>query len=139
MRFERPNSRRICMASRTHCSRVPRVYLGWANPVFLAFFAFNRINNLRIFSVALSPIPTAPTNIFLILLYLGRPKGARGAVTTLLRALTPLALNHQRDYFAACFSKCAGNCSPVVAHRLVNIGMAQEFLLDFEIQPYSRN
>ena len=62
MRFERPNSRRICMASRTHCSRVPRVYLGWANPVFLAFFAFNRINNLRIFSVALSPIPTAPTS-----------------------------------------------------------------------------
>ena len=62
MRFERPNSRRICMASRTHCSRVPRVYLGWANPVFLAFFAFNRINNLRIFSVALSSIPTAPTN-----------------------------------------------------------------------------
>jgi hypothetical protein len=42
--------------------RVPRVYLAWANPVFLAFFPFNRINNLRIFSVAFSPIPTAPTN-----------------------------------------------------------------------------
>ena len=41
--------------------RVPGVYLGWANRVFLAFFAFNRINNLRIFSVAFSPIPTAPT------------------------------------------------------------------------------
>ena len=38
---------------------VPRVYLGWANPMFLAFFAFNRINKLRIFSVAFSPIPTA--------------------------------------------------------------------------------
>ncbi len=43
--------------------RVPGVYLGWANPVFLAFFSFNRINNLRVFSVAFSPIPTAPTNI----------------------------------------------------------------------------
>jgi hypothetical protein len=42
--------------------RVPRVYLGWANPVFLPFFPFNRINNLRIFSVAFSPIPTAPAN-----------------------------------------------------------------------------
>lgn len=39
------------------------MYLAWANPGFLAFFAFNRINNLRIFSVAFSPIPTAPTNI----------------------------------------------------------------------------
>lgn len=41
--------------------RVPAVYLAWANPVFLALLAFNRINNLRIFSVAFSPIPTAPT------------------------------------------------------------------------------
>src|SRR5579872_3816667 len=46
----------------TSCTlRVPAVYLGWANSVFLAFFAFNRINNLRISSVAFSPIPTAPT------------------------------------------------------------------------------
>jgi len=44
--------------------RVPRVYLSWANPVFLAFFSFNRINNLRVFSVAFSPIPTAPTKSY---------------------------------------------------------------------------
>jgi hypothetical protein len=42
--------------------RVRSVYLAWANPVFLAFFSFNRINNLRVFSVAFSSIPTAPTN-----------------------------------------------------------------------------
>jgi hypothetical protein len=35
------------------------VYLTWANPVFLAFFSFNGINNLRIFSVAFGSIPTA--------------------------------------------------------------------------------
>jgi hypothetical protein len=29
---------------------------------FVAFCLFNRINKLRIFSVACSPIPTAPTN-----------------------------------------------------------------------------
>jgi hypothetical protein len=45
--------------------RVPGVYLTWANPVFLAFFSFNRINNLRVFSVAFSSIPTAPTKSFL--------------------------------------------------------------------------
>ncbi len=44
--------------------RVPLVYLTWANSLFLAFFAFNRINNLRAFNVAFSPIPTAPTNLF---------------------------------------------------------------------------
>ena len=43
--------------------RVPAVYLTWANPVFLAFFAFNGINNLRAFNVAFSSIPTAPTRI----------------------------------------------------------------------------
>ncbi len=42
--------------------RVPAVYLTWANPVFLAFFSFNRINNLRVFNVAFGSIPTAPTN-----------------------------------------------------------------------------
>ncbi len=41
--------------------RVPRVYLGWANPVFLAFFPVNRISNFRAFNVAFSSIPTAPT------------------------------------------------------------------------------
>jgi hypothetical protein len=40
--------------------RVPSVYLSWADEVFLAFFSFNRINNLRAFNVAFSPIPTAP-------------------------------------------------------------------------------
>jgi hypothetical protein len=39
------------------------VYLTWANSVFLAFFPFNRINNLRIFNIAFSSIPTAPTNL----------------------------------------------------------------------------
>jgi hypothetical protein len=41
--------------------RVPGVYLGWANSMFLPFFAFNEINNLRAFNVAFSSIPTAPT------------------------------------------------------------------------------
>jgi hypothetical protein len=41
--------------------RVPAVYLTWANPVFLAFFAFNGINNLRVFNVASSSTPTAPS------------------------------------------------------------------------------
>ena len=43
--------------------RVPGVYLTWAYSVFLSFFAFNKISNLRGFSVAFSSIPTAPTNI----------------------------------------------------------------------------
>ena len=43
--------------------RVPGVYLTWANSLFLAYFAFNGINNLRAFNVAFSPIPTAPTNL----------------------------------------------------------------------------
>jgi hypothetical protein len=47
----------------TRLFRVPGVYLTWANPVFLAFFSFNRISNLRVFSVAFSSIPTAPTNL----------------------------------------------------------------------------
>jgi hypothetical protein len=42
-------------------SRVPAVYLTWANSLFLAFFAFNGISNLRAFNVAFSSIPTAPT------------------------------------------------------------------------------
>jgi hypothetical protein len=41
--------------------RVPGVYLGWANLMFLAFFPFNEVNNLRAFNVALSSIPTALT------------------------------------------------------------------------------
>jgi hypothetical protein len=41
---------------------VPPVYLTSANPVFLAFFSFNRISNLRVFNVAFSSIPTAPAN-----------------------------------------------------------------------------
>ena len=39
--------------------RVPAVYLGWANPVFLAFFPFNRISNLRVFNAVFSSIPIA--------------------------------------------------------------------------------
>jgi len=31
--------------------------------VFLAFFSFNRISNLRVFNVAFSSIPTAPTKL----------------------------------------------------------------------------
>jgi len=45
------------------CVRVPGVYLTWAHMMFLAFFAFNGINNLRVFNVAFSSIPTAPTNL----------------------------------------------------------------------------
>jgi len=44
--------------------RVPGVYPTWANRVFLAFFPFNIISNLRTFNIAFSSIPTAPTNIF---------------------------------------------------------------------------
>jgi len=43
--------------------RVPAVYLTWANPMFLAFFSFTGISNLRAFNVAFSSIPTAPTNL----------------------------------------------------------------------------
>ena len=39
-----------------------RLYLTWANWLFLAFFALNRINDLRAFNVAFSSIPTAPSN-----------------------------------------------------------------------------
>src|SRR5438309_2016493 len=39
--------------------RVPAVYLGWANPVFLAFFPFNRISYLRVFNAVFSSIPIA--------------------------------------------------------------------------------
>jgi hypothetical protein len=46
-------------------SRVPAVYLTWADSLFLPFFALNRINNLRVFSVAFSSIPTAPTNLLI--------------------------------------------------------------------------
>jgi len=42
-------------------SCVPRVYLTWAHSVFLAFFSFNRISNLRVFNTTFSSIPTAPT------------------------------------------------------------------------------
>ncbi len=38
--------------------RVPGVYLTWATSLFLAFFTFNGINNLRVFNVASSSIPT---------------------------------------------------------------------------------
>jgi hypothetical protein len=44
--------------------RVPAVYLNGANSVFFAFFSFDRTNNLRIFSVALSPAPTPGTSDF---------------------------------------------------------------------------
>jgi hypothetical protein len=44
--------------------RVPGVYLSWAIPVYLAFFAFRRINNLRPVSTAFSSISTAPTRTF---------------------------------------------------------------------------
>jgi len=43
-------------------SHVPGVYLSWAIPVYLAFFAFTRINNLRTVNTAFGSIPTAPTN-----------------------------------------------------------------------------
>jgi hypothetical protein len=37
------------------------MYLSWANRMFLAFFPFNGISNLRAFNVAFSSIPTAST------------------------------------------------------------------------------
>jgi hypothetical protein len=43
--------------------RAPAVYLTWANRVFLAFFPFNGISKLRVFSVAFSPIPTAAQSL----------------------------------------------------------------------------
>jgi hypothetical protein len=67
------------------------VYLGWANPVFLAFFAFNRINNLRIFSVGFSPIPTAPTS-FLINIT-GLAKSARQQKAALRKGTTSAEVN----------------------------------------------
>lgn len=42
--------------------RVPAVYLTWVHWMFLAFFPFNGINNLRVFNVAFGSIPTAPTS-----------------------------------------------------------------------------
>jgi hypothetical protein len=38
------------------------VYLTWVNLVFLPFFSFNEINNLRAFTVAFSSIPTISAN-----------------------------------------------------------------------------
>jgi hypothetical protein len=37
------------------------VYPAWADSVFLAFFAFSKINNFRAFNIVLGSIPTAPT------------------------------------------------------------------------------
>src|SRR6266436_7476043 len=42
--------------------RVPGVYLTWAYSVFLSFFSFNRISNLRVFNTAFSSIFTARTH-----------------------------------------------------------------------------
>jgi hypothetical protein len=44
--------------------RVPAVYLSWPNRACLRCFSFNGINSLRIFKVAFSSIPTAPTKRF---------------------------------------------------------------------------
>jgi len=43
--------------------RVPGVYLGFANSLVLALFAFIGINNLHDFNRAFSSIPTAPTKL----------------------------------------------------------------------------
>jgi len=56
------------------------VYLGWANPVFLAYFAFNEINNLRVFNAAFSSILTAPTNISFVNNDFWIVEGPRGAL-----------------------------------------------------------
>src|SRR5256885_213948 len=47
--------------------RVPGVYLTWANSQFLTVSSFIKISNLRALNVALSSIPTAPTNLSLSL------------------------------------------------------------------------
>jgi hypothetical protein len=41
--------------------RVPAAYVSSAHMMFLAFFAFNGINNLRAFNIAFGSTPTAPT------------------------------------------------------------------------------
>ena len=53
-------------AKATWYARVPVVYPSWANWVFLAFFAFNGINNLRPFNVAFSSIPTAARDLRIV-------------------------------------------------------------------------
>ncbi len=47
--------------------RVPGVYLGSASSQFFAILPFRGINNLRVFNILNSSIPTAPTS-FLILI-----------------------------------------------------------------------
>jgi len=48
-------------------TRYFHVYLTWANPLFLAFFSFNRINNLRGISGAHnSDSPRLQFNVFTI-------------------------------------------------------------------------
>lgn len=42
--------------------RVPAVYLGWANPVFVAFFSLSGINNLGLFIARFPSIPTRASN-----------------------------------------------------------------------------
>jgi hypothetical protein len=62
------------------------VYLTWANLLFLAFFSFNEINNLRAFNATFSSIPTAPTNIFLMDGHLTKTCGARkGQIRSMIR------------------------------------------------------
>jgi len=54
---------------------VPAVYLTWVNSLFEPFFAFDGINNLRVFNVAFSPIPTSPTvQLFAAALVLSKPR-----------------------------------------------------------------
>jgi hypothetical protein len=57
--YQEANAPPLVRSIRGPCTRrVPR--LGIYR--FLGFLAFNKMNNLRIFSVAFSSIPTAPTN-----------------------------------------------------------------------------
>ena len=80
-------------------------------------------------------IPTAPTNIFLFLLELQKPEGARGAL-----AASPtrssgdcLRWNDQTNHFAVRFSKGVRNSLRIDIHGRANIRMPQEFLLHLQI------
>jgi hypothetical protein len=48
--------------ARRNLLRVPRVYPGWANQVFLLFVTFCRMNNLRVFIIRFGSIPTLLRN-----------------------------------------------------------------------------
>jgi hypothetical protein len=66
--------------------RVPGVYLTWANPVFLAFFSFNRINNSRVSTSLLVRSPPPLPTIFLMDGHLRKTRGGKkGQIRPMVR------------------------------------------------------